>query len=119
EPHLIGIEWEMKDGVELGHLLMRGLLLLIAGTVPFHPTATMISRRDFIIQLLGSAGLAVTDEELNRFAVLEAMFQEKVTGREAVSFLNWAPEATIQKTGSAPNESPKMAMLYLGDTDGG
>ncbi|WP_122490562.1 glycosyltransferase [Pseudomonas viridiflava] len=119
EPHLIDIEWEMKDGVELGHLLMRGLLLLIAGAVPFHPTATMISRRDFIIQLLGSVGLAVTDEELNRFAVLEAMFQEKVTGREAASFLNWAPEATIQKTGSAPNESPKMAMLYLGDTDGG
>ncbi|WP_164705266.1 hypothetical protein, partial [Pseudomonas viridiflava] len=64
-------------------------------------------------------GLAVTDEELNRFAVLEAMFQEKVTGREAASFLNWVPEATIQKNGSAPNESPKMAMLYLGDTDGG
>ncbi|WP_122499480.1 glycosyltransferase [Pseudomonas viridiflava] len=119
EPHLIDIEWEMKDGVELGHLLMRGLLLLIAGAVPFHPTATMISRRDFIIQLLGSVGLAVTDEELNRFAVLEAMFQEKVTGREAVSFLNWAPEATIQKTGSAPNENPKMAMLYLGNAEGG
>ncbi|WP_205904999.1 hypothetical protein, partial [Pseudomonas viridiflava] len=42
-----------------------------------------------------------------------------VTGREAASFLNWVPEATIQKNGSAPNESPKMAMLYLGDTDGG
>ncbi len=118
EPHLIDIEWEMTDGVELGHLLMRGLLLLIAGAVPFYPTATMISRRDFIIQLLGSAGLTVTNEELNRFAVLEAIFQEKVTGREAVSFLNWAPEATIQKNGSQPNESPKIATLYLGNAEG-
>ncbi|MEE4676791.1 glycosyltransferase [Pseudomonas alliivorans] len=118
EPHLIDIEWEMKGGVELGHLLMRGLLLLIAGAVPFRSTATMISRRDFIIQLLGGAGLTVRDEELNRFAVLEAMFQEKVTGREAVTFLNWAPDATIQKTGSQPNEPPKMATLYLGDSQG-
>ncbi|MCQ2990014.1 glycosyltransferase [Pseudomonas tremae] len=119
QPHLIDIEWEMVEGVELGHLLMRGLLLLIASAVPFHPTATMISRRDFIIQLMASVGLTVTDEELNRFAVLEAMFQEKVTGREAASFLNWAPDATIQKTGSQLNEAPKLATLYLGDAEGG
>ncbi|KPZ12162.1 Glycosyl transferase, group 2 family protein [Pseudomonas syringae pv. viburni] len=118
-PNLIDIEWEMVEGVELGHLLMRGLLLLIASAVPFHPTATMISRRDFIIQLMASVGLSVNDQELNRFAVLEAMFQERVTGREAASFLNWAPDATIQKTGSQLNETPKMATLYLGDADGG
>ncbi|OUM07345.1 glycosyl transferase family 2 [Pseudomonas syringae] len=119
-PHLIDIEWEMLEGVELGHLLMRGLLLLIASAVPFHPTATMISRRDFIIQLMASVGLTVTDQELNRFAVLEAMFQERVTGREAASFLNWAPDATIQKTGShVLNEAPKLATLYLGDAEGG
>ncbi len=118
EPHLIDIEWEMRNGVELGHLLMRGLLLLIAGAVPFHSTATMISRRDFLIQLLNSVGLEITDQELNRYAVVEAMFQEKVTGREAASFLNWAPEATVQKTGSRTDESPKMATLYLGDSEG-
>ncbi|PBP98183.1 glycosyltransferase [Pseudomonas congelans] len=119
QPHLIDIEWEMTEGVELGHLLMRGLLLLIASAVPFHPTATMISRRDFIIQLMASVGLTVTDRDLNRFAELEALFQERVTGREAASFLNWAPDATIQKTGSQLNETPKMATLYLGDTEGG
>lgn len=119
QPHLIDIEWEMTEGVELGHLLMRGLLLLIASAVPFHPTATMISRRDFIVQLMASVGLTVTDQDLNRFAALEALFQERVTGREAASFLNWAPDATIQKTGSQLNETPKMATLYLGDTEGG
>ncbi|RXT61417.1 glycosyltransferase [Pseudomonas syringae] len=118
KPHLIDIEWEMAEGIELGHLLMRGLLLLIASAVPFHPTATMISRRDFIIQLLASIGLTVTDQDLNRFAALEAIFQEKVTGREAASFLNWAPDATIQKTGSQANEVPKRATLYLGDAEG-
>ncbi|KTC60991.1 glycosyltransferase [Pseudomonas savastanoi] len=119
KPHLIDIEWEMAEGIELGHLLMRGLLLLIASAVPFHPTATMISRRDFVIQLMASVGLTVTDQDLNRFAALEAIFQERVTGREAASFLNWAPDATIQKTGSQLNETPKMATLYLGDTEGG
>ncbi|KPC28513.1 Group 2 family glycosyl transferase [Pseudomonas syringae pv. cilantro] len=118
-PHLIDIEWEMVEGVELGHLLMRGLLLLIANAVPFHSTATMISRRDFIIQLLDSVDLTVTDEDLDRYAALEALFQEKVTGREAASFLNWAPDATIQKTGSQINEIPKVATLYLGDAEGG
>ncbi|AHG42571.1 glycosyl transferase family 2 [Pseudomonas syringae CC1557] len=118
KPHLIDIEWEMKEGVELGHLLMRGLLLLIASTIPFYPSTTMISRRDFILQLIGHAGLDITEEELNRYAVLEAMFQERVTGREAASFLNWSPEATIQKMGSLKDKTPKLATLYMGDADG-
>ncbi|RMS21786.1 Glycosyl transferase, group 2 protein [Pseudomonas savastanoi] len=118
-PHLIDIEWEMKEGVELGHLLMRGLLLLIANKVPFHPSTTMINRRDFIVELIGSAGLEITEQELNRYALLEAMFQEKVTGREAASFLNWSPEATIQKMGSLGDKTPRVATLYIGDAAGG
>lgn len=117
-PHLIDIEWEMKDGVELGHLLMRGLLLLIAASTPFYPTTTMVNKRDFITRLFASVGLEVSDEELNRYAVLEAMFQVKVTGREAVSFLNWSPEATIQKLGSLGNDKPKLATLYIADSTG-
>ncbi|WP_434678016.1 glycosyltransferase [Pseudomonas sp. R1-18] len=118
KPHLIDIEWEMKDGVELGHLLMRGLLLLIASATPFYPTATMVNKRDFITRLLASIGITVTDHELNRYAVLEAMFQVKVTGREATSFLNWSPEATLQKLGSLGNERPQIATLYVGNADG-
>ncbi|WP_415915437.1 glycosyltransferase [Pseudomonas amygdali] len=118
-PHLIDIEWEMKEGVELGHLLMRGLLLLIANKVPFHPSTTMINRRDFIVELIGSAGLEITEQALNRYALLEAMFQEKVTGREAASFLNWSPEATIQKMGSLGDKTPRVATLYIGDAAGG
>ncbi|MEE4909651.1 glycosyltransferase [Pseudomonas alliivorans] len=118
KPHLIDIEWEMKEGVELGHLLMRGFLLLIACSTPFYPTPTMISRRDFIIELMGSVGLAVTEEELNRYIVLEAMFQERVTGREAVTFMNWSPDVTIQKMGSLENTAPRLATLYLGAEDG-
>ncbi|WP_054996665.1 glycosyltransferase [Pseudomonas ficuserectae] len=118
-PHLIDIEWEMKEGVELGHLLMRGLLLLIANKVPFHPSTTMINRRDFIVELIGSAGLEITEQELNRYALLEAMLQEKVTGREAASFLNWSPEATIQKMGSLGDKTPRVATLYIGDAAGG
>ncbi|MEG5265967.1 glycosyltransferase [Pseudomonas sp. JDS28PS106] len=118
KPNLIDIEWEMVGGIELGHLLTRALLLLIASASPFYATGTMICRRDFIIQLMQSAGLVVTEEELNRYAVIEATFQEKVTGRPAITFVDWSPEATIPKLGSMTDEEPKLATLYYGDADG-
>lgn len=118
KPILIDIEWEMAEGIELGHLLMRGLLLLIASASPFYHTTAMISRRDFIVRLMQSVGLVVTEEELNRYAVIEAVFQEKVTGRKAVTFVNWSPDATIPKLGSVANEQPKLATLYYGDANG-
>jgi GT2 family glycosyltransferase/2-polyprenyl-3-methyl-5-hydroxy-6-metoxy-1,4-benzoquinol methylase len=117
-PHLIDIEWEKTGGVELGHLLMRGLLLLIAGATPFSASATVINRRDFIIKLLGTVSLVVTELDLDRYAEAEADFQELVTGRNAKTFLNWAPEATIPVSGTANDDEPTVATLYFRDQDG-
>lgn len=114
-PHLIDIEWDMRNGVELGQLLMRGLLLLIASATPFYPSSTMVSKRDFITRLFASVGLKITHEELDRYAMLEETFQIKVTGRKTP---DWAPEATIQKLGSINIEEARLAALYIGASNG-
>lgn len=114
-PQLIDLEWEMTAGVELGHLLMRGLLLLIASATPFSSSPTAISRRDFISQLLATAGLTVSEQDLDRYAQAEAEFQEQVTGRNARTFLNWQPDATIPVVGVQDSAAPKLATLYYCD----
>ena len=117
-PQLIDLEWEMTAGVELGHLLMRGLLLLIASATPFSSSPTSIGRRDFIIQLLATAGLAVSEQDLDRYAQSEAEFQEQVTGRAAGTFLNWLPDATVPVVGTEDSAAPKLATLYYCGKDG-
>lgn len=116
-PQLIDLEWEMTAGVELGHLLMRGLLLLIASATPFSSSPTAIGRRDFIIQLLATAGLTVSEQDLDRYAQAEAEFQEQVTGRNARTFLNWQPDATIAVVGVQDSPIPKLATLYYCDKE--
>ena len=116
-PQLIDVEWEMADGVELGHLLMRALLLMMAAANPFYPSAASLSRQEFVTKLLASAGLVIDSEDCDRYIATEASFQEKVTGVKADQFMNWAPEAQIHKVGgvSAP---PKYASLYISDEHG-
>ena len=114
-PCLIDVEWEMSEGVELGHLLMRALLLLLACANPLSPSASTLSRQAFIIQLLESVGLHITPEDLERYIVNEARFQEKVTGRDITNFLDWSPDKTIYTFGAAQIKRPR-ATLYYGAT---
>lgn len=117
-PQLIDIEWEMIGGVELGHLLMRGLLLLMASATPFSASTTAISRKDFITRLLASAELAINEQDLERYMQAEAFFQEKVSGRDAKTFLNWSPDATIPIAGKRGEKAPRLATLYFSEEDG-
>ncbi|MFK3798203.1 glycosyltransferase [Pseudomonas sp. NPDC088444] len=116
-PQLIDVEWEMTEGVELGHLLMRALLLLMAAANPFYPSTASFSRQEFVTGLLASAGLDIAPEDCDRYIATEAAFQEKVTGAKADNFLNWAPEAPIQQLG-ASRPVPKFATLYISDENG-
>lgn len=111
EPSLIDVEWEMSNGVELGHLLMRALLLLLACANPLSSSASTLTRQAFIIQLLESVDLHTTPEDLDRYVVKEARFQEKVTGRSITNFLDWSPDKTIYTLG-APQIKPPYATLY-------
>ncbi|WP_350601383.1 glycosyltransferase [Pseudomonas sp. 65/3-MNA-CIBAN-0223] len=112
---LIDVEWEMSEGVELGHLLMRALLLLLACANPLSASASTLSRQAFIIQVLESVSLDITPEDLERVIVKEAKFQEKVTGRHITNFLDWSPEKTIYTFGAPQIKQPR-ATLYYSDT---
>ncbi|MGF6113680.1 glycosyltransferase [Pseudomonas frederiksbergensis] len=114
-PSLIDVEWEMSEGVELGHLLMRALLLLLACANPLSASASSLSRQEFIIKLLESVNLQITPEDLERYIVKEARFQEKVTGRSISNFLDWSPDKTIYTFGAAQIKRPH-ATLYYSDT---
>ncbi|WLG32703.1 glycosyltransferase [Pseudomonas simiae] len=116
-PQFIDVEWEMDDGVELGYLMMRALLLLMAAASPFYPSTSSVSRQEFVTQLLASAGIDISAEDLNRYIAIEAAFQERVTGADAIQFLNWSPEAMIHKLGAAHLPS-NHAKLYISDDAG-
>ncbi|GFM88326.1 hypothetical protein PSCICO_37250 [Pseudomonas cichorii] len=116
-PALIDIEWDVQEGVQLGHLLIRALLLLIASAQPFCPGVMPLTRRQFIIHSLRHAGLEMTLPELEAFIEKEAQFQAFVSGINASYFLNWEPEQIINSR-AAPVESKVLAKLYYSDEAG-
>jgi glycosyltransferase involved in cell wall biosynthesis/2-polyprenyl-3-methyl-5-hydroxy-6-metoxy-1,4-benzoquinol methylase len=116
-PHLIDVEWEISGGVELGHLLLRALLLMIANATPFYPSIMPPSRRCFIVESLHSAGIVVSDDDLSRYIHCEALFQAFVTGRPASEFLDWKPDEPINQK-VVPAQVPLQAKLYYSNGDG-
>ncbi|MCD5989379.1 glycosyltransferase [Pseudomonas sp. CDFA 553] len=117
EPSLIDVEWEISGGVELGHLLLRALLLLIANATPFHPSTIPPTRRFFVRESLRRAGILVSDADLTRYIGREAEFQAFVTGRAASDFLDWKPDEPINQK-VVPAQAPLQAKLYYSNGDG-
>lgn len=114
-PCFIDIEWELAEGVELGHLLMRSLLLLLACAKPTSSGHSTPSRQEFIIDLLGSVGLQITPADLDRYIGEEARFQQNVTGRNISCFLDWSPHKSVH-TGGGTEAKAATATLYYGNT---
>lgn len=116
-PQFIDVEWDLSEGVELGYLLVRGLLPLITSTQPFHPSIMSPTRKQFVIEVIETAGLVITEDDINRYVALESLFQGLVTGRSASEFLDWKPnEAINQKV--VPAAAPLHAKLYYSNGDG-
>lgn len=116
-PSLIDIEWDTLDGVELGHLLVRGLLPLIAAAKPFYPSIMPPSQKQFILETVRAAGLEISDDDINRYVAREAQFQSSVSGRPVSHFLDWKPDEPInQKVTIA--QPPLRAKLYYSNGDG-
>lgn len=116
-PRLIDIEWDLPDGLELGYLLVRGLLPLITSARPFHPGTRPVTRKQLVLESLGSAGLVITDDHLNRYVALEAQFQALVTGRAVSEFLDWKPDEVINQEALA-GQVPLLAKLYYANGNG-
>ncbi|MCI8210921.1 glycosyl transferase family 2 [Pseudomonas sp. S25] len=116
-PLFIDVEWDLSGGVELGYLLVRGLLPLITSTQPFHPSIMPPTRKQFMLEAIDSAGLVITEEDINRYVALEALFQGLVTGRSASEFLDWKPDEPINQK-VVPAAVPLQAKLYYSNGDG-
>jgi len=116
-PSLIDIEWNMADGVELGHLLVRGLLPLIAAAKPFYPSIMPPSQMQFVLETVRAAGLEISDDDVNRYVAREAQFQSSVSGRPVSHFLDWKPDEPINQKVTIV-QPPLRAKLYYSNGDG-
>lgn len=116
-PSYIDVEWDVPDGVELGHLLVRGLLLLIASATPFYPSIMPPTRKQFVLEILRAVGLEITDNDIHRYISAEARFQSFVIGRPVSHFLDWKPDAPINQKVPVV-QAPLRAKLYYSNGDG-
>ncbi len=117
-PQLIDIEWEASEGVEFGHLLMRGLLLLLASTGPLPAGQQQLTRREFVSGAYNAVGLSVTSAQLDKYVTEESRFQEQVTGRARDTFLNWLPEEPVNPQ-ALDADAQLCASLYYAETEDG
>ena len=98
-PVAIDTEWSLCNDVELGHLLFRGLLLMMNSITRFGRTSTgrLFSRIEFVQSVIAAAGFTLTEKEFNRFIKVESTVQEEVTGRPACEFLEWWPHQNLHQ----------------------
>lgn len=110
QPHAIDPEWVLADEVEVGLLLFRSLLWG-TGSVCFgkHSTGDLFSRQTFIKLALAAAGYAPTGDAFVRFAELESVIQQQVTGRSSREFLiRWLEQPLLT---SIPKNDEQLASL--------
>lgn len=112
-PVAIDTEWVLGSEIELGHLLFRSLLLMIASIRHYGiSTATpSISRGDFIKTSLQQAGYTLTDEDLTRYIEQEAGIQHEVTSLAIQEFLTWHPTQPLFAQKIAP--TPEQTTNYM------
>jgi SAM-dependent methyltransferase len=94
---LIDKEWQLAYPVEVGHLLVRFLLLLLNSITRFgHPAAqAAMTRYQFIYEVLAAADLKLQEGDFIRYCKLEADIQIIVTGRVVKNFLDWEKDHPV------------------------
>ena len=96
QPVLFDIEWEGTERIELGHLLFRGIILVL-NQARVRPLADneLITRKEFVHQVFASLGIVLADDDLQRYMRKEAQFQHQVTGRNFDDLLVWHEERPL------------------------
>jgi len=100
---VIDMEWVLKSPITLGHLLSRGLLLMIGSITRFGlpNDGRKLTRSEFIQAALASAGFQCSKDDLTQFIAKEALVQEQITGCPSDNFLNWHPQHPLPLKNSA------------------
>ncbi|MDU4995773.1 MAG: glycosyltransferase [Enterobacteriaceae bacterium] len=96
QPILFDVEWEGTERIELGHLLFRGIILVL-NQARVRPLADneLITRKEFVHQVFASLGIVLADDDLQRYMRKEAQFQHQVTGRNFDDLLIWHEERPL------------------------
>jgi GT2 family glycosyltransferase/SAM-dependent methyltransferase len=93
----IDSEWKFKGEIELGHLLLRGLLLMMASITRFGKSSSEpITRKQFIFDAFQSAGLSIDLNKVQDYLTLESRIQNAITSKHQEDFLEWFPDESFQ-----------------------
>lgn len=95
--HAIDLEWTLRQGMPVGWLLFRTLLLLVQSVTRFGApgSAFVTTRRGFFLAALRSAGFNVNAQVLESFALMEATAQAEATGQPVASRTNWWADSPL------------------------
>nr|ANF28855.1 bifunctional glycosyltransferase methyltansferase [Franconibacter pulveris] len=95
-PVLFDIEWQGIDRIELGHLLFRGILLIL-NQAKVRPLVgqELITRKEFVQKVMTSLGLVFKEDTLQGYIRKESQFQHQVTGRDINELLLWNEERPL------------------------
>lgn len=93
EAGFIDLEWDMVEGIRLGHLLFRGIVfsLLAVSSVAPPASGTPLAPLRLLESISAALGLAMTAADIESAFADEARFQDAVTG------LCWAGFAALDE----------------------
>ncbi|GHC87694.1 hypothetical protein GCM10007320_34190 [Pseudorhodoferax aquiterrae] len=103
---VIDREWDLQDGISVGWLLFRTLLLLINSVSRFGRCADAEewTRQSFILAAMQAAGLHVGPNDVDSYALEESRLQADLTGRAFEVLKDWGAIAAL------PTENLSLAV---------
>lgn len=113
QPSVIDPEWSLANDIEVGLLLFRSLLWG-TGSVCFgkHSMGETFPRRTFIKSALAAGGYSLTGYDFMRFAELESIIQQQVTGRSSREFLNrWLEQPLLTSVTGRDEQLANLSQL--------
>lgn len=112
----IDAEWISESGIELGHLVLRSLLLAGGSRFALSGEKRPMTRRQFVEAVLEECRLPILPADFLRYMESEADFLEFVTGRPAREIMHsWSEEPLLT---IATVIEPIVATLYFAPLGG-
>lgn len=94
---VIDREWVLRDGISVGWLLFRTLLLLLNSVSRFGRCADAMewTRQSFVLTTIQATGLHVDVHDIENYAREEAQLQAELTGTVLADRLDWSASAAL------------------------
>jgi lipopolysaccharide biosynthesis protein/SAM-dependent methyltransferase len=85
---VIDEEWEAREGVELGYLILRALVDLPLSVTRFgrNSECAEMTRGSFISSVFEASGLSISNEKIQEYMEIEKRVQRQVSGLELEEF---------------------------------